>query len=383
MPSLVLAAAVLLQLCLGGIYAWSGLVEPMRAQLGFSTFQTQFVFGVVFAAFTLSMSFTGRLLDRTSPRPVAVAGGALLLAGYLLASLSGGGYSWVLLGVGLLGGLAIGFGYPAAIAAPARWFPDRRGLVTGVTVGGYGGGALLAMALYEWLLGRGLGVLDVLLWVGLGYGVLVMSCGLLLRSPAAGPTTAPAAAPVDRRALLGDRRFWQLAITFFCGNLPGLLVIGNLKPLGLALGNSPAISALAIAVLSVGNAGGRVIWGALFDRIGAGRAVTASMLLVLVAGSLLLLGGHHPALFLAASLLTGLGFASCLVLHAAQVLRLWGPEQFGSVYGLVILAHGAGALLGPPLGGLSRDLLGSYAPGVLVSLLIAALGLALYHRLGR
>jgi MFS transporter, OFA family, oxalate/formate antiporter len=377
-PYITLLAAVVLQLCLGGIYAWSGLVGPMQRQLGFSGIQTQLVFGVVFAAFTLSMIFTGRLLDRTSPRPLAVAGGALLLLGYTVAARSSGGFVPVLAGVGLLGGLAIGLGYPAAIAAPARWFPARRGLVTGVVVGGYGGGAMLTTALYEWLLAQGLGVQEVLFRVGLGYGILIMVCGLLLAVPEAegGPTTET----IRRMDLLRDGRFWRLVIAFFCGNLPGLLVIGNLKPLGIALGNSPAVSAMAIVVLSVGNSGGRVLWGALFDRLGARRAVTASLLLVLGAGALMVAGGGSAPLFLAGALLTGLGFASCLVLHAAQVMRTWGAEQFGTVYGLVILAHGAGALVGPPLGGLSQDLLGSFIPGLVAALVVAAVGLALYRR---
>ena len=379
----MLAAAVILQLCLGGIYAWSALVEPMRAELGFSTAQTQLVFGVVFVCFTGSMMFTGRLMDRASPGPVAMAGGALLLAGYLLAALSSGGYASVLLGVGVLGGLAIGFAYPCAIAAPARWFPRHQGLVTGVVVGGYGGGAMLATAIYEWLLASGLGGQGSLLRVGRAYGAGVVAGGALLRAPGGFRADAAGGAAFRRRDLLGDRRFWQLVVAFFCGNLPGLLVIGNLKPIGLALGNSPAVSALAIMVLSLGNSGGRVLWGALYDRLGHGRAVTLSMLLVVAAGALMLLGGGHPSVFLAAALLTGLGFASCLVLHAAQVMRAWGAGRFGTVYGVVILAHGAGALCGPPLGGLSRDLLGSYTPGVLFSLGLAMVGLLGYWWLRR
>lgn len=376
---IVLMAAVVLQLCLGGIYAWSGLAGAMQRELGYSALMTQVVFGVVFGAFTISMLLTGRLLDRTSPRPVAMAGGALLMAGYLLASWPGGGYLTMLLGVGLLGGMAIGFGYPAAMAAPARWFPERRGLITGVVVGGYGGGAMIATALYEWLLASGLGVREVLLRVGVGYGALVILCGLLLAAPV-GEAATPRAES-NRLGLLRDRRFWRLFLAFFCGNLPGLLVIGNLKPLGVSLGVSPAVAALAIVVLSAGNSGGRVLWGALFDVLGARRAVTASLLLVLGAGVLMMAGGGRAWIFLTAALLTGLGFASCLVLHAAQVMRTWGTERFGSVYGVVMLAHGAGALLGPPLGGVSHDLLGSYLPGLGLSLAVAAAGLAAYRLL--
>ncbi len=92
-------------------------------------------------------------------------------------------------------------------------------------------------------------------------------------------------------------------------------------------------------------------------------------------------GGGRPPLLVASALLTGVGFASCLVLHAAQVMRLWGAERFGSVYGVVILAHGAGAVCGPLLGGLSRDLLGSYTPGLTLTLAVAAAGLLGYRYL--
>jgi len=240
---------------------------------------------------------------------------------------------------------------------------------------------MIATALYEWLLASGLGVREVILRVGVGYGALVILCGLALAVP---PRNRDAArAVVRRRDLVRDPRFWRLFVAFFCGNLPGLLIIGNLKPLGISLGNSPEVSALAIVVLSAGNSGGRVLWGALFDVLGSRRAVTASMLLVLGAGALMMAGGGRAWVFLPAALFTGLGFASCLVLHAAQVMRTWGPERLGTVYGVVMLAHGAGALLGPPLGGMSADLLGSYLPGMAASLAVAAVGLAAYRASGR
>ena len=128
---LTLLASVLIQLCLGGIYAWSEFVPGLNASYGVGVAQTQLVFGVSIAAFTGAMVWAARLVERRGPGFVATVGGVLFGLGYLTASFSGGTFFVLLLGIGVLAGIGTGFGYACPLPTCMRWFPDHRGLVTG------------------------------------------------------------------------------------------------------------------------------------------------------------------------------------------------------------------------------------------------------------
>jgi OFA family oxalate/formate antiporter-like MFS transporter len=173
--------------------------------------------------------------------------------------------------------------------------------------------------------------------------------------------------------VLGHRALWGAVTGIFCGTFAGLIVIGNLKPLGLDARVAPAVATAAISALAVGNAAGRMSWGAIYDRWG--RAVLPISLFFLAAAVLALLEARSfPAGLLAGAVLVGFGFGAALVLYAARVASVWGPERVGSIYPLVMLFHGAGAIVGPPVGGRLVDLTGGYTVPLLVAAAVALLG---------
>ncbi len=401
---LVLLAAILMQACFGGIYAWSNLVEPLREQYGFTTLHTQFIFGTVLMALTGTMIVSGRLQDRHHPRPVALTGGVLYLAGFLTASVAGERFLLLWLGAGLLTGIAIGCGYVCAVATSVKWFAHRKGLATGIVVGAYGCGAIFMSLVSEAMLDDGWSVAEVFRGIGLVYGTLIIAASLLLFVPpkeaggrdgtgAAGVSDVPAdraaGVPPDVpvRRVVRDRRCIAVFIVFLCGNLPGLMVIGNLRPMAEQAGASPAWALAAISILAVANTSGRVLWGLAFDQFGYRRMVLTSMAIVI--GSMLLMlltaggvGGVGGTWLLAvAVILVGLGFSSCLVLHPAHIAGRFGPARFGSVYPWIGLAHGLGAILGGPLGGVTADLAGGYASAYVAGAVLAGIGLALFLKL--
>ena len=141
---LVVAGALIIQVCLGAIYSWSVFVNPLKEVFFYTTTQTQIIFSLALATFALVMIFAGRLQDRRGPRLVATLGGVVLGGGYLLASLTGGSFPLVALTVGIIGGAGIGLAYVCPIAACVKWFPDKRGMVTGLAVAGFGAGAWLS-----------------------------------------------------------------------------------------------------------------------------------------------------------------------------------------------------------------------------------------------
>ena len=149
MRYIILIASVVIQICLGGIYAWSELVPALEETVGLSIAQTQIIFGCLFGVFTVSMVLAGKLLYRFGPRVLAGVAGLFFGAGYLVASYSGGSFPLMLLGISLLAGIGTGTGYVCPLTTCMKWFPNHRGLVTGISMAGFGGGAVLLSALAE------------------------------------------------------------------------------------------------------------------------------------------------------------------------------------------------------------------------------------------
>lgn len=370
--ALILPAAVLMQTCLGGIYAWSAFVPALRENFAFTAGQTQLVFGLAIAVFTLAMIFAGRLLVRWGPRPVALLGGLLFACGHLMAAASRGRFLWLLGGYGLIGGASIGFGYVAALTTGIQWFPQQKGLVTGVAVAGFGAGAILLSSLATSLLRGGWAVLDIFRTVGWTYGAVVCLAALFLfRPPLA--DTGGSGLGMDRK-LRKDPVFRALVAGMFCGTFAGLMVIGNLKPIGMDGGISPDVAAMAISFLAVGNAIGRIAWGWVSDRLGY-LTIPLSLLYMGVVLVLLLLARSVAVAFLAGAFLIGIGFGGCLVLYAAQVAARYGASEVGKVYPLVFLSYGVAGITGPPVGGHLFDLTQSYVSALVVSMVVTAVGL--------
>jgi len=371
---LVLIASVAMMLCLGGIYGWSVFVTPLRLQYGLTATQTQVIFGAAIAVFTATMVLAGRLLERVGPALVAAVGGALFGGGYLLASASDGSFWLILPGVGLLSGAGTGCCYVSALSACVRWFPSVRGLVTGVAVAGFGGGAIALTLIAARALELSGDVLTLFRLIGLAYGGVVVLSALMLSFPSGSGRSESGHLPV--REVLRQRRFWSLAAGMFCGTFSGLMVVGNIQPIGQSAGLEAGAAALAVMTLAAGNTVGRIVWGSIHDRIGP-ASIAASLLTLSLAILLVLPSASSASLFAGAALLVGLGFGACFVVYAAQVARDYGPSGIGSVYPLVFLFYGVSGLAGPPVGGAVFDRTGSYAAALAIAAAVTALGVLL------
>ncbi len=367
---IVLAGSVLLQTCLGAVYAWSTFVPNLTAEHGLSGGEAGIVFGVAIGALTVSMVFSGRMLESAGPRLLASIGAVLFGAGYWLAGVSEGRFSLILGGAGLLAGIGTGLAYVCPLSACIRWFPRHQGLVTGIAVAGFGGGAMILSGVAGSLLHEGTPVLEVFRWIGVIYGAAALAGALALQMPREPRKAAAARIPV--RELIRHREFRALTAAMFSGTFAGLLVAGNLKPMGLAAGLSPPAAVTAVQLFAMGNAAGRITWGWLFDR--GGRAVLPVSLVCF----LLMIGGlavaEKPGLFLALATLCGFCFGSCFVLNAAQTAAVFGHGRLGSVYPYIFLAYGLAGLTAPAMGGWINDATGSYSAAIAIASAILVLG---------
>ena len=372
----VVLGAVLIQLCLGAIYAWS-VFTPALTDAGWSKAQTQVVFSLGLASFAVVMVFAGRNLKTRGPRVLAVAGGLTLGVGYAVAAIGGGASFWpVLLGVGLIGGAGIGLAYVVPIAVGMRWFPDRKGMITGVAVAGFGFGALLWVKLAgEWgNLIENLGLGSTVLIYGAVFATLVLTGSLWMRMPPEGWLPPGFEAPVASgtgaenftwKEMLRTPQFHLISLTFAVSAGAGLMAIGLMKlyPIealtgaGIPEAEASAIAGTAMAVFfSIANGIGRLAWGALSDRMGRKRSVvimTATQGVFLFAFTLMASGEY--TLYLAAALI-GFNFGGNFALFPALTADEFGNGTVGQNYPWVFLSYGAGGIVFPILGGWLGDM---------------------------
>ncbi len=371
----VTASSFLIMLCLGGFYGFSIFVPPLRQEYGFSAAQTQLILSLIILSFTIAFVVAGKLLVRLGPRLSCIISAVLFCSGYILASYSGGRLGWMVLGIGLLAGTATGFGYVAGLTTPVKWFPHKKGTITGIAVAGFGAGAILLSFLVDFLLSRNFTIPFIFRTLAIVYGAIIFLCALLLVTPP--KVSNKEVKLIGVGLMLKDKKFWLLFWLMFMGTFAGILVIGNLKPIGLFYGANDFYATLAISMLSIGNFTGRLFWGRVTDAVGTKKAIMAAQLSLAVSvGLLIFWGGHHAGLMILA-FLAGTGFGSNFVLFAAEVSDHYSIENLGGIYPFVHLSYGVSGILGPLAGGFFFDLGGTY----LYSLALAA-GFALLGSIG-
>lgn len=361
-----LVAGILVQVALGGIYAFSSYVPSLQNHWGFSSTQTQAVFGTTILMFTLYMIFTGKLLIKKGPRFLIMISGILFMAGHFVASRSGGRYGLFLPAYLFLISPALSFGYVCPVSAGLLWFPRHRGLVTGLSVAGYGIGGVVLSTVVEALLAAGWGIESILFSVGIIWGGVIILCGFASSTPPgliheASKKNGPPPIAVHKKEFLG------LTLFLFFGTLPGLMLIGALKPFGLFNGVTPVTAAVGVAILSVGNGLGRISWGFLADRYHPRRLALINMGGVILSVILLMATLRAPSLYIPAGFLLGFCYGGPLVLTPDQISRVFGPTNLSRVYPSSLAFHGVAAALGASAAGYIFQASGSYLPVLLIA----------------
>jgi OFA family oxalate/formate antiporter-like MFS transporter len=372
----VVVGAVLIQLCLGAIYAWS-VFTPALKDAGWSKVQTQVVFSFGLAFFAIVMVFAGRKLGTWGPQRLAIAGGITLGIGYAIGSLAGGTNFWVVLvGVGIVGGSGIGLAYVVPIAVGMRWFPDHKGMITGAAVAGFGFGALGWVKLAgNWgNLIDNVGLDGTFLTYGIAFAILVLIGSMWMRMPADGwlpegyvppEATGQGGENFTPREMLRTPQFHLISLTFMVSAGAGLMAIGLMKlyPIealtdnGILEDEASAIAGTAMAVFfSLANGIGRLAWGALSDKLGRKTSVVTMaasqgvFLFLFVA-----MAGNEWSLYIAATLI-GFNFGGNFALFPALTADEFGNDAVGKNYPWVFLSYGAGGIIFPILGGWLGDI---------------------------
>ncbi len=383
-----------INLALGILYTWSifkGAISESIATGGEGAFNWSAAsindpYAVACLVFAAAMILAGKLQDKFGPRLTVMIGGLLVGAGFLWVSQTTDYWSWVL-GFGVLAGMGIGFGYSAATPPALKWFPPAKtGLIAGIVVSGFGLASVYIAPLAQYLLGA-YGLHKSMLIFGVAFTIVVCALGMLVSNPpkgyvAAAPaksTTKAAAKPapaVDMTPsqLLGSGKFYVLWIAFFIGAGAGLMVIGSVA--GMAKQSMGHMAFLAVAIMAIGNAAGRIVAGLVSDRIGRGPTLTIMLLFqaVLMFAAIPVMGSSSAVVLTLLATFIGFNYGTNLALFPSFAKDLWGLKNFGMNYGLLFSAWGIGAFILVRLAEMLKASTGSFTAGFAVAGVMLAVG---------
>jgi OFA family oxalate/formate antiporter-like MFS transporter len=364
---LPVVGGILMNLALGALYAWSVFVLPLEKEFGWTRADTSWVFTIAIVCFALSFIVAGRLQDVKGPRICALIGGLLVSAGFVLCSLTGSLLSLYIF-FGVLVGIGNGFGYATPTPVASKWFPDKRGLVVGLMVGGYGAGSAILGPLATRLI-TDVGWRSTFRILGAVFFVMTMIGTMLLRNPPAGyrpanwqpkPGSATSGGDTPTRDMLNTPTFYALWLAYCLGTTAGLMVISQLVPFARSAGLSANAATLAITVGAFGNAGGRIFSGWMSDALGRLRTLKAMVLVSAVAMPTLFLLREQVVLFYPLMAVVYWCYGTQLSVFASTTADFYGTKNLGMNYGVLFTAWGAAGILGPAIAARAYVMFGSY-----------------------
>jgi OFA family oxalate/formate antiporter-like MFS transporter len=375
-------AGVFFQIALGAVYAWSVFRVPLAKQFGWSISEVTLTFTISIFVLGFAAFFGGLWLNRKGPRVVALTGGVLYGLGVFLASFSHQ-LQWLYFSYGVIGGVGLGLGYIVPVAVLLKWFPDRRGLITGIAVGGFGAGALITAPVATRLI-QSVGVLSTFAYLGIAYLIVTVVAGLFMRNPPDGwkpDGWTPTATQISHRAgrdftlrqALKTWQWWALWLILFLNTCAGISIISQEAPLFQEESRvTAAVAASMVGLASIGNALGRVFWAWVSDLI-----TRRATFFIMFAGQVLLfwfLPNIATAWFLTivtfvVLMCYGGGFGTM----PAFAADYFGPKNVGPIYGLMLTAWGFASAFGPLLIAHMRETAGSYRGALHVIAIVMAI----------
>ncbi len=373
---IIATAGVVMQVALGAVYAWSVFRKPLSDYYGTGVSEVNTAFSIAILALGFAAFFGGLWMNRSGPRIVALSAGVLYGAGIFLASFAASGV-WVLyLTYGLMAGIGIGLGYIVPVATLIKWFPDKRGFITGIAVAGFGAGALLTAPIAKQLV-SGVGLFPTFAILGVLYLVMVVAAAFFMKNPPEGWTPEGWEPPEEEEEGTSERsgvdydlggalKTWQwfaLWALLFLNVTAGIAIISEADPIAQEVsGVAPWLAAWLVSIISIANGAGRFLWAWLSDAIG--RKWVFLTMYLLQAALFFLIPIIGPGSFVALAILCfiivscyGGGFGTMPAFNADY----FGSKNVGTIYGLMITAWGFGGVLGPQIISLMYDWTQSYA----------------------
>lgn len=356
-----IAASIAIQLCLGIAYIWSvfqtGIANSM---FNGDNAAASLTFSLLLATLTVGSVIGGKLAAKFSTRTIVIIGGVILSAGFMLASFANASIPWLLwVGYGVMGGTGMGFTYSTTIACAQKWFPEKKGFVTGLIVAALGFGGVVFTPIIEQLIalfgGPQVGEPKTFMVLS---GIFLVVCtvgGLFLKNPPEIQSQAVSSAPdnsLSPSQVLKDPRFYIITLSLMLACVGGLMMIGFAKPIAVARGLGETAT-IGVLVISMCNSLGRLTWGMISDKLGRKRTI---IILLLGSGILSVLVSSVSGYFIYVLIgFIGFFYGGFLSNFPSLTADLFGPKHMATNYGMVLLGFGAGAVASSYIAGYYKN----------------------------
>ncbi len=373
---LVVIAGMLIIMCLGVAYAWGVFLMPIATDFGWTRSATSISISVLLLTFSIFMAIGGALEKKYTPRTIATLGGCFVGLGWILAYFTHSLW-WLYITYGLLSGIGTGLAYLPALSTGVKWFPEKKGMISGLVIFGFGfGAAFLAplathfITLYGWR--------TTMLIYGISFGVIIIIAARFLHAPPSSNKEGTSSTDLTQqdfppKIMLKTPVFKLIITTYFAAMVAGMVTIGHIAAFIEDMGYTQMQAALALTIIAITNGFGRLIFGALSDKVGRQKTL---VLLFLLIGIMMFALSLLNALFMCYIIIAiiGLCFGGFLAVYPALTADFFGAKYFGANYGLIFIGYGVGCFIGPWLGGMLYDLTQNYSSAFIISGLLALCG---------
>ena len=356
-----IVASIAIQLCLGIAYIWSVFQTGIANSIfNGDNAAASLTFSLLLATLTVGSVIGGKLAAKFSTRTIVIIGGVILSAGFMLASFANASIPWLLwVGYGVMGGTGMGFTYSTTIACAQKWFPEKKGFVTGLIVAALGFGGVVFTPIIEQLIllfgGPQVGEPKTFMVLS---GIFLVVCtvgGIFLKNPPEIQSQAVSSAPdnsISPSQVLKDPRFYIITLSLMLACMGGLMMIGFAKPIAVARGLGETAT-IGVLVISMCNSLGRLTWGMISDKLGRKRTI---IILLLGSGILSALVSSVSGYFIYVLIgFIGFFYGGFLSNFPSLTADLFGPKHMATNYGMVLLGFGAGAVASSYIAGYYKN----------------------------
>lgn len=359
-------ASIAIQLCLGTAYVWSVFQTGIANSIfNGDNAKASLAFSLLLAMLSVGSVIGGKLAVKYSPRLVIIIGGVILSLGFFLASLVTSNIPWMLwVSYGVMGGIGMGFTYTTTIACAQRWYPHKKGLVTGIIVSSLGLGGVIFTPIVESLIksfgGQGVGEPNTFMVLSIIFIVVCTVGGIFIKNPPVEVVETTTSNPVktDKKdyspsEIFKHPSFYIVFVTLMFACMGGLMMIGFAKPIAVAKGLVETAT-IGVLLISVFNSAGRLLWGIISDKLG--RENTIIILLIGTAVSSLFVNLATGYWIFVLIGLIGFFYGGYLSNFALLTADLFGPKHMAANYGFVLLGFSAGAIIASQIAGYYKNI---------------------------
>jgi OFA family oxalate/formate antiporter-like MFS transporter len=383
---------IIIMMCLGTVYSWSVFRLPIENSFNIGSTQSGLPYMISLAFYALFMFLTGKFLDKYNPRIIISLGALLVALGWILSAYAPNIYVLTIT-YGVIIGAGVGIAYGAPMTVVAKWFPEKKGLVVGLVLIGFGLSPLITAPLARNLI-ENYGLTKTFLMLGISFGIIIPLLSYPFRYPSDSESKNLQTTSNTKVYIINDtstskmiksQNFKGLYFNFIIGTMIGLMLIGITSNVGVELIKlSPKTVALLMTIFAIFNGIGRPVFGLLTDKFSSKKAMLISYGLIITAALLMLMANEGSLLlFTVAFSIFWFNLGGWLAIAPTSTLAMYGTKHYSQNYGVVFTAYGIGAIIGVSTSGLLIDLFQNYHSIFYFVIGLCAIGILLSQKMLR